>query len=49
VDVDLRSGKGAGDVADAARMIEVDVRHRDSGQLARTHPDLRQRSEQHRH
>ena len=40
VDVHLRRGKGAGDVADAAGVVEVDVGHGDTGQLRRTDPDL---------
>ena len=49
VDIDRGGGKGAGDIADATGVVQVNVRHRDAGQLRRTHPDLLQRSEQHRY
>ena len=47
--VDGGRWKGAGDVADTARMVEVDVRDGDAGQLRRTDSDLAQRSEKNRH
>ena len=49
VHVDRGGGEGPGHVADAARMVEVDVGDRHSGQLRGTDPDLAQRGEQHRH
>ena len=49
VHVDGRRGEGAGDIADPARVVEVNMRHGDTGQVRRTKADLVQGGEQHRH
>ena len=47
VHVDLRPGKGAGDVADAAGVVEVDVGDATPASSSATDPELGQRGQQH--